>query len=234
MIWTVNQSLSKEVKSNRKGFSKKGATYPWLPAIIDEETLTELTTFESGETDFWGQQGRKRRQYLTALYLKAMSVLGHPHYHPKDLPLQFRRELSDRLCLDRQLSKIQKLDRSEKSRIVESVRTFLGISVPTSDDLNTLKLWLETDIAHKESDIQMVTNAAIHNLIDKKIELPTEKHLQVLVEKAINQANQNFVDRVNDHLSIDDKKRLELLTKGSVLEKFKTPAPKASSNNMAK
>lgn len=234
MTWTVKKSLSTEVKSNRKGFSKKSASYPCLPAILDEETLTELTTFESGETDFLGRQGRKRRQYFTALYLKAMSILGHSHYHPKELPLQLRRGLLDSLCLDKQLSKIQKIDRGEKSRIVDAVRSFLGISIPTPDDLNALSLWLETNIAHKESDMQMAVNAAVHNLIDNKIELPPEKQLQALVEKAINQANQNFINRVNDHLSNDDKKRLESLTKGSVLENFKYPIPKASPNNMVK
>jgi TnpA family transposase len=234
MTLIVKQGLSAEVKSNRKGFSKKRAAYPWLPAILDEETLTELTTFESGEIDFIGQQGREKRQYFTALYLKAMSFLGHSHYHPKELPLQLRRELSERLCFDKKLSKIQIIDRAEKSRIVDSVRVFLGISVHTPDDLNTLNMWIETNIAHKESDIHMAVNAAVHNLIDNKIELPKEKNLQALVEKAINQAEQNFINRVNDHLSNDDKKRLESLTKGSVLEKFKNPVPKASPNNIAK
>lgn len=131
MTWTVKKSLSTEVKSNRKGFSKKSASYPCLPAILDEETLTELTTFESGETDFLGRQGRKRRQYFTALYLKAMSILGHSHYHPKELPLQLRRGLLDSLCLDKQLSKIQKIDRGEKSRIVDAVRSFLGYQSPS-------------------------------------------------------------------------------------------------------
>jgi hypothetical protein len=43
--------------------TRKGAVYPWLPAIIDEETLAEITTFESGERAFVSQQGRQRRRF---------------------------------------------------------------------------------------------------------------------------------------------------------------------------
>ncbi len=234
MPWAVKINSSHNVTSIRKGFTKKGTVYPWLPAILDEYTLTELTTFESGEKEFLRQQGREKRQYLTALYLKAMSSLGHSHFQPKEMPLQFRSELSKKLYLESKFSKIQKLDKGEKSRIVDTVRSFLGMSVSTPDDLNALKLWLETNIAHKESDIRMVVTAAVHYLKDNKLELPEEKHLQALVVKAINQANQNFIDSVNAHLSSGDKKRLESFTKKAILEKFKASAPKASSNNMVK
>lgn len=234
MPWIVEHTLSPEIKPGQRGFLKKGASYPWFPAILDEKTLAELTTFESGELDFLGRQGRDRRQYLTALYLKAVSALGHSHYHPKDLPLQLRRGLADRLCLDRQLSKLHTIDKSEKSRIVSSVRSFLELSVPTPEDLDTLKRWLGKHIAHKESDMQMVVNSAIHRLKDQKFELPKEAFLLDHAEKAIAQAKSHFINRVNGGLSTKDKMRLSMLTKGSVLENFKNPAHKASPDNMVK
>ena len=60
MPWTVKHSFSNDTKANRRGLSRKETIYPWLPAIIDEDTLTEITTFESGEYSFVFQQGRER------------------------------------------------------------------------------------------------------------------------------------------------------------------------------
>ena len=45
-----------------------------LPAILDEETLEEITTLESEEGCFATEKGRVRHQYLRALYLKAGSL----------------------------------------------------------------------------------------------------------------------------------------------------------------
>jgi hypothetical protein len=218
MPWTVKLSLSQEVISNRKGFTKKGSVYPTLPSILDDETLTELTTFESGETLFLGQHGRKRRQYLTALYLKVISSLGHSHVQPKNLPLQFRRGVLDRLNFDRDLSKIHKVDKAEKSRIVKAIRVYLGLSVPEKGDLENLKLWIINTVAHKENDDQMLISAAVQYLKNNKFELPNEKELLELVNKAINEASSIFISTINTYLKKQDKNRLFQLTKGSSLE----------------
>lgn len=123
------------------------------------------------------QQGRERRQYLTGLYLKAISVLGHSHFHPRDLPLQFRRKMVVQLNLDKQFARIQTIDGGEKSRIVTAIRSFLGTSTASADVLKNLKLWLESNIAQKESDIPIIVNAAVHYLREKKFELPSENVL---------------------------------------------------------
>ncbi|MDY6895534.1 MAG: DUF4158 domain-containing protein, partial [Thermotogota bacterium] len=180
MAWTAKKASSPN-ETNRQGFIQKGTAYPSLPNILDEYTLTELTTFESGEKEFVQQQGRDKHRYLTALYLKAMSALSHSHYQPKDLPLQFRRELTDKLNFSDQLTKILTISKQDKKRIVDPIRTFLDISNATSGNLNKLKLWLEKNIAHKETNPQILINAAVYYLRDHKIELPIEEDLETMV-----------------------------------------------------
>ena len=234
MPWTVKPQFSDEIKPGQRGMLRKGTVYPWLPAIIDEETLAEITTLESGEHAFVSQQGRERRRYLSGLYLKAASVLGHFHIEPRDLPLQFRRKMASQLGCDQQLIRILTIDKGEKSRIVSPVRSYLGLNKAKRDVLDSLRLWLENNIARKETAIPIVSNAAVHYLRDRKIELPTRNKLNSIADKAIKQAAVNFIDMINEGLCPDEQKRLESLAKGKTLERFKMPVPQASSNNLAK
>lgn len=234
MPWTVKPKFSAKTKPSQTGIPRKGTVYPWLPAIIDEETLTEITTLESGEHEFVSQQGRERRRYLSGLYLKAVSVLGHSHFQPKDLPLQFRCKLASQLGCDQQLARVLTIDGGEKSRIVSSVRTFLGLSSVGPEVLEKLGSWLESSIARKETEIPMIINAAVHYLRGEKIELPSRKVLNSIAEKALRQATQNFIHLLNGCLSPEEQKRLDSLMSGTALERFKMPVPQASPNNMAK
>jgi hypothetical protein len=234
MPWTVNHKFSVEIKADQGVFPRKGTVYPWLPAIIDEETLIEITTLESGEHAFVSQQGRERRQYLTGLYLKAMAVLGHFHFQPRDIPLQFRRRLTIQLGCDSQLVRILTLDKGEKSRVTSSVRSFLGWEKISSDALDCLRLWLVNKVAKRETEVAMVVNAAVHYLRDRRIELPPRNELNMIAKDAINQAADTIMTIIDEGLSPDEHKRLELLTKGKILENFKRPVPQASPNNLAK
>lgn len=234
MTWTVKPQLPDKIKQGPVRMSRKGTVYPWLPAIIDDETLAEITTLESGELAFISQQGRMRRQYLSGLYLKAVAVLGHFHFAPGDLSLQFRRKMASRLGHDQELARILTIDKGEKSRIVQPVRSYLGLNKADSDALGNLRTWLESTIARKETEIPMVVNAAVHYLRERKFELPTRNELNSIADKAIKQATSLFIDMINDALSMDEKTLLESLAKGKNLEKFKMPVPQASSNNLAK
>ncbi len=232
MPWTTKPQLAYEVEFGQSRIARKGNVYPWLPAIIDEETLAEITTLESGEHTFISRQGRERRQYLSSLYLKAASVLGHFHFEPRELPLQFRRKMASQLGCDQQFSRILTIDKAEKSRIVSPVRSYLSLDKVTEAALIDLRIWLENNIAKKETEIPMVDNAAVIYLRERKFELPTRNKLNSIADKAIKQAAENFIDMINEALSRDEKNKLESLTKGKYLERLKTPVPMASSNNL--
>jgi hypothetical protein len=234
MPWTNRPQFTAEIESGHRGSSRKGAVYPWLPAIIDEETLIKITTLESGEYGFVSQRGRARRQYLSGLYLKAGGVLGHFHFEPRQLPLQFRRKIASQLGCDPQFARILTIDKGEKSRIIAPVRAYLGLNKAKADVLADLRIWLENNIARKETEIPMVVNAAVHYLRDRKFELPARSKLNSIADRAIKQATENFIDMINEGLSPDEQKRLESLAKGETLEWFKAPVSTASANNLAK
>lgn len=98
--------------------ARKPVMYPWLLAILDEDSLGAITTLETDELTFLRLQGKSRSQYLHALYLKAVAALGHAHFQPRDLPRQFRQRMIEQLGLDASFVRIMTIDRGQKSRIV--------------------------------------------------------------------------------------------------------------------
>lgn len=70
--------------SLRRISARKRVMYPWLPAILDEDSLGAIATLEADELTFIRLQGKAQQQYLSALYLKAVAALGHAHFQPKE------------------------------------------------------------------------------------------------------------------------------------------------------
>ena len=143
-------------QASRRTPQRRRILYPTLPSILDEDTLSAVSTLESEELAFATRQGRNRNQYLHALYLKAMATLGHSHFEPKELPRQFRQRIAYQLHLEDGLLRILSLDRGEKSHIVSAVRAFLGLFQVTREELEDVRSWLQDGPAKRENDVAVL------------------------------------------------------------------------------
>lgn len=224
--------------SYRRIPARKRVMYPWLPAILDEDSLGAIATLETDELTFIRLQGKGRRQYLYALYLKAVAALGHAHFQPRDLPRQFRQRMIEQLELDASLMRIMTIDRGEKSHIVSAIRTFLGITPVSQEEKARVRQWLQDDLATKESDMAVLINAAIERFRQLRVEIPSRNALYTIARQASQQAVKSIQDMVNRNLGADDRKRLDALFKGrkgrTLFEDLKAPTPQATTNNLAK
>ena len=218
--------------------ARKRVMYPWLPAILDEDSLGAIATLETDELTFIRLQGKGQRQYLYALYLKAGAALGHAHFQPRDLPRQFRQRMIEQLELDASLLRIMTIDRGEKSHIVSAIRTFLGITPVSREEKERVRQWLQDDLATKESDMAVLINAAIERFRQLRVEIPSRNALHVIARQASQQAVKSIQDMVNRSLGADGGKRLDALLKGrkgrTLFEGLKAPTPQATTNNLAK
>lgn len=213
--------------------------YPTLPSILDDDALSAVSTLESEELAFAIRQGsRDRSQYLHALYLKAMTVLGHSHFEPKDLPRQFRQRIAEQLRLEDDLLRILSIDRSEKSRIVSAVRSFLALSPITREKTGEVLGWLQDGLAKKESDVAVLVNAAIERFKALRVEIPSWRALQSVAQQALSQAAAAAIEAVNQGLAEEDGQRLDALLAGkegkTLFDSLKNPVPQATANNLAK
>jgi hypothetical protein len=119
--------LSRTGKVSRRRISaRKHVMYPWLPAILDEDSLGAIATLETDELTFIRLQGKAQRQYLSALYLKAVPALVHAHFQPKDLPRQFRLRIIEQLGFEAPLARIMTIDRGRKATSLPSFEPFWG------------------------------------------------------------------------------------------------------------
>ncbi len=210
--------------------------YPWLPDILDADTLNAIATLESKERSFALKRGKKSHQYLHALYLKAMDILGHSHFQPRDLPRQFRLRIIEQFDFEEQLVRIFKINRTEKSRIVFAVRGFLGISQATQNDRSNAQHWLRTGLARKEADLAVLINATIEHFRQIQVEIPSRNVLRSIAQRALKEATKDILTTIDESLTPSEGKNLDRLLIGgerhSAFEDLKKPVPKATVNNL--
>lgn len=209
-----------------------------FPSILDEDTIAAIATLESAEIDLVKRQERSRSQYLHALYLKAVETLGHSHFQPKDIPRQIRRHIITQLAIEEDLSKIHSVDRREKSRILSTVRTFLGIANINQEEIKRVLIWLQNDLAPKENDSGVLINAAIERFKALHVEIPPWHTLQSIIHRAMDGATTTAIDVIEQSISDDDGKTLDDLLSGkdgkTLFDFLKNPSPQATANNLAK
>ena len=228
----ANWTLRKAPKQQRR------ALYPFLPAILDESTLSVTSTLESAELEFVLNQGRGRSQYLHALYLKAMVALGHSHFQPKDLPRQFRQRVAKQLHLEDEILRVLTIDRREKSHIVSVVRPFLELSMMTPEELESAIQWLRDGLASKEGDIAVLISAVIERFRVRRVEIPPFNTIKSIAQSSLDKALAIALATIEKSLGDDDGERLDTLLTGkegkTSFDFFKNPVPQATANNLAK
>lgn len=211
--------------------TKRPPSYPRLPDILDADTLAAVSTLQRDELTFARGQGRKRHQYLRALYLKAFMALGHGHLEPKDLPRQMRARIVEQLEGEDALLDVHLLDKRERSRILADVRAFLRCRTASKALRMQVQMWLSDGLAQQEDEMCALLVAAAERFVQLHIEIPPLEQLTALVEGALRTANASIEKRLCALL--DEATVVKLLATGpqqprSLLDDFKEPAGRAS------
>lgn len=222
---------------NRASRRAPRVLYPMLPSILDEDSLSALSTLESEELAFVRRQGRSRSQYLHALYLKAMAALGHSHFEPKDLPRQFRQRIAEELDLELDLLRVLSIDRGEKSHIVSAARAFLGLTPLTPEVTQEVLRWLEDGPAKRESDVAVLVNAAAERFRELRVEIPSLSALQSAAQQALSRADRAAIEAIESGIGSETGERLDGLLSGrdgrTPFDFLKDPVPQATVSNLA-
>lgn len=194
--------------------------YPRLPDIPDEDTFILVTTLETKERAFVDKNKSERSRYLRALYLKAMSYLGHSHFFPGGLPRLIRLKMTAEIGVSKDLANILKIHPMEKSRIVSDVRRFIGLKPYRRKERLSAEKYLIETVAHKEGDLLPVINAAIGWFRNNNVALPDFGRVIAISEESLNKADKNIQKHVAKILGKDGIELLDLLL---VEDGFKTP-----------
>jgi hypothetical protein len=222
---------------NRASRKVRRVLYPMLPSILDEDSLSALSTLESEELVFVRGQGRSRSQVLHALYLKAKAALGHSHFEPKDLPRQFRQRIVEKLQLELDQLRVLSIDRGEKSHIVSAVRAFLGIAPLNAEAKQEVICWLEDGLTKRESDVAVLVKAASERFREERIEIPSLNALQSMAQQALTRAEQAAIEVIERGLESEAGERLDGLLSGRdgrpPFDLMKDPLPQATVSNLA-
>ena len=178
--------------------------YPRLPDIPDEETLNCITVFETKEQTFFKEVKDLRKQYLRALYLKAMSFLGHSRFLPGNLPRLMRIKIAEVVGVSKEFVNILKIKPDEKSRIVADVRQFIGLIPYRRKERVKLEKYLYNGIAQEIGDLPLIINAAIQWFRDNSVEIPEIRLVITISEKSLTKADDLIKKKILK--GFDDKK----------------------------
>ena len=206
-------------------------SYPRLPDILDAETLAAVATFESREKTFARSKGRLRHQYLRALFLKAFRALGYGHMEPGALPRQFRLRIAEQLGGDAELADIRTIDRREDS-YPGRCSGLSGVRPATRTAKEQVEKWLIQDLARREGDVAVLTNAAIERFRQTRIELPALTEISALAQRALAAANTAIEQAVDQAISPTESAKLLSLIDGParLFRRFKKPTGAPSPN----
>ena len=197
--------------------------YPRLPDIPDEETLNYITFFETKEQIFIKEVEGLRKQYLRALYLKAMSYLGHSRFLPGKLSRLMRIKIAEEVGAPKEFVNILKIKPDEKSRIVADVRQFIGLMPYRHKERVKLEKYLYNGISQEISELPLIINTAIQWFRDNNIEIPEIRLIITIAENSLNKADNLIKKKILK--GVDDKKiskieRLLLIKKDNKVTLF--------------
>ena len=233
---TTSPNSRPQGRVSRRVHPRRLVLYPRLPSILDEDSLSEISTLESEERAFAIRQGRTRSQYLHALYLKAVAVLGHSRFQPGELPRQFRRRISEEIGTQDDVEKILSIERTEKSHIVSAVRSFLGLSPITREDADAVQAWLQDGLAKKEGDIAILIAALIERFRECRLEIPPSNMVQSIANRTLQRAMESAFAIIGEGLTSQEGERLDALLAGvdgrTAFDFLKIPPPQATPNTL--
>jgi TnpA family transposase len=153
-------------------------------------------------------------------------------WSPGALPRQFRLCIAEQLGGDSELAEIRTIDRRERTRILGEVRAFLAVRPATRTAKEQVEKWLIQDVARREGDVAVLTNAAIERFRQTGIELPALTAISALAQRALAAANTAIEQAVDQALSPTESAKLLSLIEGpaALFRRFKEPAGAPSPN----
>ncbi len=213
--------------------------YPQFKQSYTNDELTEDFLLDKEEYQFIQQfRGDVNRQTVAVL-LKTLKYLG---YFPaslteiaEDVKLFIAQQLSLLLDLTQQYSWLS----GSRDDHFAMIRKFTGYRFATKEDKQLLENWLESEAIVQTYTQESFMQCAIERFRSIKVELPSKKELERIINAALNKFFQKINQKVTERLSEQSKRKLDKLLNiesdtFSDFDKLKAEARQAGINNLEK
>lgn len=213
--------------------------YPQFKQSYTNDELTENFLLDKEEYQFIQQfRGDVNRQTVAVL-LKTLKYLG---YFPaslteiaEDVKLFIAQQLSLLLDLTQQYSWLS----GSRDDHFAMIRKFTDYRFATKEDKQLLENYLETEAIVQTYTQESFMQCAIERFRSIKVELPSKKELERIVNAALNKFFQKINQKVTERLSEQSKQKLDKLLNiapdtFSDFDKLKAEARQAGINNLEK
>jgi len=214
--------------------------YPRFQKSYSHDELIEHFLLNEAEQEFLTQFRGDAHCHGVAILLKSLQHLGYFPHGLSEIPTDVRLFIAKQLNLHEDLSMRYPWDSRTFGYHLASIRQQIGFRFPQAQDKEDLENWLR-----QEGTLQAITSAdlfecAVQRFRSLRIELPSEKELQRIVNAALNGFFSDVHHKITRQLDDNVRKAIDgLLTVSegesfSTFEKLKSFARTSSVKNLQK
>ena len=172
--------------------------FPHFHPYYSHEELVEHFLLTPAELHFVLSFRGEANRCGVALLLKVLPYLGYVPERLGDIPQEVRRFISGQLGLLWDRSDDYPWYTSTRDYHLAQVRKFTGWRFLTAQDKSELENWLRENAAYGSQSPETLMDAACQRLQRLRVEVPTEKEL----ERVVNSALSGFFLDIQQHVAL--------------------------------
>lgn len=181
--------------------------YPHLSFHIQNPDLIEHFTLTPEERFLLSQLRDDTNKIGFAVFLKSFSFLGYPLREKESIPAAVVSYIGHQLSLNSELFSTYHWKGDNRKKHLAIIRNFTGYHPCNADEIQKLIQWLVAE-GNNHPSRSKIFFAAIKQCRHLRIELPTEKEVQKLINSAWRQYLDVICQRISHALSLDNKKSI--------------------------
>jgi len=212
--------------------------YPQFQKSYSHEDLIEHFLLDGREREFIAQFRGDANRHGYAILLKSLQYLGYFPQHIKEVPDQIKLFIAKQLDLTGNPGEQYLWETRTRDNHFAWIRQQTGFRFPQAQDKEDLENWLRQEGTLEAITFADLFECAVQRLNHLRIELPSEKELQRIVNAALNGFFSNVHNKITQQLDGTIRKAVDgLLTVSegetfSTFEKLKASVSKPSVKNL--
>jgi len=214
--------------------------YPQFQESYSHEELIEHFMLNETEREFIAQFRGEDKRHGAAILLKSLQYLGYFPREASGIPVEIRLFIAEKLGLSDDLSMQYPWDSRTLGYHLASIRQYTGFRFPQAQDKEDLENWLRREGVLEAITFADLFESAVQRYRSLRIELPSEKELQRIVNAALSGFFSDVHIKLTEQLDEQTRKNMDQLLivpdgeSFSAFEKLKASAGPASVKNIHK
>jgi len=181
--------------------------YPSIAGLISKDELIENFTFHTEDFNLLKRIRQDSTRLGFAVLLKTFKFAGYPPHGKCDIPTTVINRIADQLGLKVELFESYKWKNRAWYQHISIIREHTGYRPFDADDISALSSRL-IEKANESPSRKELLDIAVNECRENRIELPTERELQRIVNSARNSFFEEVYQKIYNRIPVKFRKRM--------------------------